>query len=376
MQQTSDTWKNLWANPNADLEYKIVFDGTDEYTDELLHPGIQLTRGVMPEDSFGIGTVAVSGLKFSVRAKETQPRATARVDFFVRLVLGDAASEWLPKGSYIVDSRKTTLNNVSFECLDAVAMLDEVWVTEVSPHYNPPMREVAQTICGLHDIEIENIDVIPEDYIIGNANDLTKRQVLGFIASACGCNAALNDAGRLEFYPLRVPSVTTDIGKTITSATEINDPSTARRLLVRYGNEDGAVIAAGTGDATQELYVYNEWMTEDMAAELLNRVRGYTYKPVEVHGAHIDPAFALGDGVTADGLTTQIWSYTTVYDGFPKTHVKVPGDGQLGGELGRYRSYTERDQERIINKYRGGLTVQCEHIGSDTTSATIPSSAP
>ena len=93
-QERSALWKSLWRQKNTKKEYAFKIDGVWYGSDKEIEHSYE--SGLY--ESFGIGNATSAVLNLRLYA-ENIPRG-AKIERFMRLVNGDEASEWLPKGNY------------------------------------------------------------------------------------------------------------------------------------------------------------------------------------------------------------------------------------------------------------------------------------
>ena len=94
MQNTSQTWKDLWASGTAILEVRAIIAGT-EYAD-ITAPVIN--RALM-QNGLSVGNAVACTCSFTVRGAGVIPRS-AEVIIKARLTDGTQVSEWLPCGTF------------------------------------------------------------------------------------------------------------------------------------------------------------------------------------------------------------------------------------------------------------------------------------
>ena len=147
---------------------------------------------------------------------------------------------------------------------------------------------------------------------------------------------------------------------------------------VTAGDDSGLEITATCPHATQE-----------MAENILKKVKGYQYQMYTADAANIDPAAELGDGITADGVYGVISRVADDGGGYPD--LTGPGEAELEDEfpagdgpmtkeinrkLGGVRSYITKTAEQIrleVSEEVSGLTtafdVKLDGIRGEITDA-------
>lgn len=168
------------------------------------------------------------------------------------------------------------------------------------------------------------------------------------------------------------------VGQSLT-ASENNGrykPVSRVTLLLDDNNE----ITAGD-DTGYEIVASCPHATQEMANAILARMKGYTYQAFSASDATIDPAFELGDGVTADGIYGMIGSVEDDGSGFPSLSAageadleeEYPSEGPLTQQINRniksVRSEITKTSEEIrllvtdeINNLSSSFSVQLDSI--------------
>ena len=84
--------------------------------------------------------------------------------------------------------------------------------------------------------------------------------------------------------------------------------------------------------------------SQKMANDLLSKLGGYSYQPLEATDALIDPAAELGDAVTVDGRQTILANMSLNFDSLLTADISAPGAAELKPE------YTFTGAEKILNR--------------------------
>ena len=123
MQTTSETYKTLLAKgTNVTSKEVRATIGLDEYyQDQLVE--VKTTSALMSGDNL-IGNCIASTLDIKIRNPNTIPRM-AQIDIKVRLDDGETQSEWLPKGTYFIDTRAIEDNVLHIVAYDAMLKTEQ-----------------------------------------------------------------------------------------------------------------------------------------------------------------------------------------------------------------------------------------------------------
>ena len=197
-QQTSDLWNTLWRTKNTTKEYAFDINGT------WYGPEAEVSHSVDSGlyDEFGIGNATTAKLSLSLYADHIPRGAT--IKRYIRLVNGDQASEWLPKGVFIVNRRTMEDGLWEIEAFDAMRKAESEWKVDSSLTFPMPMRAVVELFASFIGVEIDPRTSINSSYTISapGENAYTLRQVLRYIAAAHGGNWIITEAGKLLLVPL------------------------------------------------------------------------------------------------------------------------------------------------------------------------------
>lgn len=152
-----------------------------------------------------IGNCASRQLQFKIIPKGEIPRQ-AEVKVFVRLVLGDTVSEWIPKGVFYFSTRKldSESNVLSVNAYDAMLKTEQIWLTDDydDAPWPMPQSDAVADIASRIGVEVDGRTVLssefPVAYPTDENGDFTMREVLAYIAVANAGNWIITDAGKLR----------------------------------------------------------------------------------------------------------------------------------------------------------------------------------
>lgn len=102
------------------------------------------------------------------------------------------------------------------------------------------------------------------------------------------------------------------------------------------GDDSGRTLEADLPFATQAI-----------ADSILQRVKGYVYRPYTAQDALLNPAAELGDGVTVNGMYGVLADVETEFSGLMKNRVSAPADEEIDHEY-PYLSPEDRALKRKV----------------------------
>jgi len=136
----------------------------------------------------------------------------AEIRLETRLILKDmltgeitSASEWLPKGTFYIDTRRTdaVTGALIIHGYDAMLKAEQTFLTETTEDDWPkPMDEVVAEIAKRMGVELDSRTVVSHTLQAGYPLEYTMREVLSYIASAHAGNWTMTDAGKLRLVGL------------------------------------------------------------------------------------------------------------------------------------------------------------------------------
>lgn len=214
MQNVTFAFKQLYGDILSHVELRArIDDETDEQSNPLYYTtadiyGCEISRNICKDDKPEIGGANAAELKLSVVPRRDIPRG-AKVVLELRYVSGTSCSEWIPKGTFFVDTRETTFGNLvtTLNCFDAMLSAEQTYiqddVTETWPQTESTIvGKILQRMWGNVTLDSR---VTLKDYNVEYPNDLTCREILGYIAAANGGNWTITDENKLMLVKLAYP---------------------------------------------------------------------------------------------------------------------------------------------------------------------------
>lgn len=209
MQNTSDLYKSIRDNPLCSAETRATIAGVLYEQDRLSPP--ETSGSLFPDGKPSVGNCISRQLDLTISPAGTIPRM-AEIKLETRLVIKDAlteevlqASEWIPKGTFYIDTRETdkVTGVMTIHGYDAMLKAEQMFLTETTEDDWPkPMDEVVEEIAKRMGVTVDSRTVISHTMMVGYPLEYTMREILGYIAAAhCG-NWIITDAGELRLITL------------------------------------------------------------------------------------------------------------------------------------------------------------------------------
>lgn len=132
-----------------------------------------------------------------------------------------------------------------------------------------------------------------------------------------------------------------------------DDEETGEQLIYEAGDDSG-----------RTLELTNPWGTQQIANDMLARIKGYVYKPFEARESLLSDDADLGDAVTVGDVYSVIINQDLEFDGLGVSTVSAPNADETENEFGDYRSAADRALARRFNTITTRFTVQLGKIES------------
>lgn len=202
MHSVSDLWRTLLASPGHRKEVKLVIAGVTYGEDKIVDGSLRIDGGLYSD--FGIGNCCARQIDFEIYPQGTIPRQ-AKIEVFVRLVLGEQVSEWIPKGVFFFSTRKTDriTGVLSVHGYDAMLKAEETWLDSSydAKTWPMPAATAVADIAARMGVAVDSRTVLdaafPMQYPVDDKGDMTMREALGRIAVANAGNWTITDEGKL-----------------------------------------------------------------------------------------------------------------------------------------------------------------------------------
>lgn len=201
MQETSLLYQEILDNPLHKKEVKIVVDGLEFHQDKIF----SCRTATRLYDKIGVGNCFSKEINLVCDFGEHTPSKMAEIDLYVRLVLGDQASEWIPKGIFYIYTRKKNkvTGRLTIHGYDAMLKAEQVFLTETTEDDWPqPMVNVVNEIAEAMGVPLDPRTTLNSTFMAQYPLDYTMREILGYVAIAHGGNWIITDAGYLRLVGL------------------------------------------------------------------------------------------------------------------------------------------------------------------------------
>lgn len=226
MHSVSDLYLSLLADKNHRVETKLSIAGVEYSQADIVKDSLRVYGGLY--STFGIGNCSAQQIDVELYPKGTIPRQ-AKIEVFARLVLGERASEWIPKGVFYFATRKTDRKTgvLSVHGYDSMLKAEQTWLNSSydAEAWPMPVWTAVNDIAARMGVAVDGRTILdaafPVQYPVDSEGDMTMREALGRIAVANAGNWIITDDGKLllvglNSMPKETNHLVTETGSAIT----------------------------------------------------------------------------------------------------------------------------------------------------------------
>ena len=370
----SNLYNSIFATQNHSVEWVITINGVDYGMDKIAadvgggHSLPHIHRQVFTGNAPSIGGCVSATFECSIFEASANVQRMATVVPKYRLLTEMQTSEWITLGTFYIDTRTVDEINgiLDLSCFDAMLKADGVGgncYADVTGFDEWPqdMDDVVDEICSIIGVTLDSRTTIRSGsgYQVEYPNDLTMREVLGYIAVHHAGNFTITPAGKLRLVPLTGNSDTLNLG-TNTAQLHTAPPFSAWSKVTVYWADEEAYEAGSTSG--RELVCESPWATQETANGILSAISGTTYRPFNGTGSFIDLALEVGDrvtvGYTGQEITSPAFTIDVTSEVLEVAGIAAEGEQEIDHEY-PYADYVDRSLRRKVglNTAYYGVTI-------------------
>src|SRR5574344_140122 len=298
MRTAPENWDSFFSNANHVTQYQIIVsekDGTNPHTYgmEVLR-NLSLSSALLSGDVW-IGNVISKTLNVSLLSSVSVPRM-AKIVVNVRLGLNEVYTEYVPVGTFWVDERDTGRTWTTFTAYDAMLMLGQQFVDSELENGEWPitMAEAVAEVCTRVGITLDSRTTINTGtgYVVSYTNDLTMREVLGYIGAAHGGNWTITAENQLRLIPVESPSETPEHLMAFSAKTisELGEAYTISMVTLSDDSDNSFTAGDGTGHSLDASCLYaSAAIVNDLCGVSSGSLYGVTYMPFSATSIRLNP---------------------------------------------------------------------------------------
>lgn len=260
-------------------------------------------------------------------------------------------TEWLPMGVYFATDPLADDDLLTVTALDALGSKFEKEYEPIPGFEFGTDTGISSTaflsaLCARRGVTVDvaNLAAIQ---LKAPPDGFTERQIIGFIAALYGGFADIDRAGilRIRSYSECAVKVTAD--EYYEGGMEKADYDFSVQWLKCYNESTDLTMFVGDLDAEQGIYLESIWMNYTILNDLLDKLQGFSYRPVTELSFLGNPLIDPGDIITMEDLEGEsikipVMNISHEYDGGILTRVTATGQAKTEG----YTNSTQREIRR------------------------------
>lgn len=274
--------KNINWGANFNLLYaryysKYLVDGK-EYNQTLNE--FKYSNIINPNNSISIGNTCSSGVTFSIYNPEITLENKDITIF--EGVKSDSGIEYVQIGIFTVAKEESNGEYTKYTAYDKMYKAEKGYFSELT--YPSTDKAILEEICTKLGIQLAT-SITNTHTITDKPQGYTMREMIGYMATLQGSNAAINSDGNLEIKWYKDSGYVLDghqyyqQGVTFTTSKDF----TIRKLTcnnTKSGDSKTSEITAG--DGTTGLSFANPFMTQAILDEVYKKIGGFQFRPLTV----------------------------------------------------------------------------------------------
>lgn len=321
MLNISEAYKNAVIQPMRQFKIKVLIN--DQEINSKYIKNIKLDEISCSGDVISIGDVCSNAFELEMFIpEEVIVFDQAKVVIKSGLLLNNEVVEWVDLGTYIVNEVAREEYSIKLTGYDAMKRFDSIYESTITfddrtkfiDVLNDLLRQCIVTLAPVDLSEYENIII---DHYFEN---ISCKEMIGYLAGLMGCNVRINRVNELEFYWYKQCGLTINeellyegsYQKTLENSFVINS--------ITSGDEENT-YTCGSGNG---ISFANPYMTQELLEKIFEKVNGFSYQPCTFKWRG-NPGVENSDTIKYEDKNIVIMKQTLILDGGFSSQVECLG---------------------------------------------------
>lgn len=345
------TYENAIRQPSRSFTTRLLVDNVGIIEDAIER--VELHEISASGDAITIGDFCTNKIEVSMFNRRKEGTAPVRVNSTVNvqfgLELGEESIEWVNCGSYRIpeDEFEADDYRITFTAYDRSYWFNVPYEPSVS--FPASFESVVSDLARQCSVTVETYDV-PSHTIEGIPDNVTCKEMFGYLGAVMGKNVRINRNGNLEFYWYTDTTHTIDKSQIYmnTVKTEGTNTTCIQSVTVHNGEQS---FSTGTGVG---IVVENPYITPEILETIASHILSTYYERGELKWQG-DPSITPYDIISVADVTNEndnvyvrmiLTENITVLTGM---NAKSKSKGQLKEDVAMSMSPTEIKIQRMYN---------------------------
>lgn len=321
MLNISETYKNAVIQPMRQFKIKVLINNQEINSKYIKN--IKLDEISCSGDVISIGDVCSNAFELEMFIpEEVIVFDQAKVVIKSGLLLNNEVVEWVDLGTYIVNEVAREEYSIKLTGYDAMKRFDSIYEPTITFNENTKFIDVLndllrQCIVTLAPVDLSEYENIIIDHYFEN---ISCKEMIGYLAGLMGCNVRINRVNELEFYWYKQCGLTINeellyegsYQKTLENSFVINS--------ITSGDEENT-YTCGSGNG---ISFANPYMTQELLEKIFEKVNGFSYQPCTFKWRG-NPGVENSDTIKYEDKNIVIMKQTLILDGGFSSQVECLG---------------------------------------------------
>ena len=275
MLNISDEYKNAIVSPMREFVTKVIIN--DQEIDSKYLKGIKIEEISCSGEMVSIGDVCSNAFELEMFIpEEIISFDQAKVAIKSGLKLGDEI-EWIDLGTYIVNEVVREEYLIKLNGYDAMKRFDDIYEPEIVFNDETMFIEVLYDLLRQCNVKLAKIDLGDYRYIVIDHyyENISCKELLGYLAGLMGCNARINRFNELEFYWYKDTNLMINEGLIYQGSYQETLESEFIINSLTSGDEEHT-YTCGSGKG---ISFANPYMTQELLDKIFLKIEGFSYQP-------------------------------------------------------------------------------------------------
>lgn len=275
MLNISDEYKNAIVSPMREFVTKVIIN--DQEIDSKYLKGIKIEEISCSGEMVSIGDVCSNAFELEMFIpEEIISFDQAKVAIKSGLKLGDEI-EWIDLGTYIVNEVVREEYLIKLNGYDAMKRFDDIYEPEIVFNDETVFTEVLYDLLRQCNVKLAKIDLGDYRYIVIDHyyENISCKELLGYLAGLMGCNARINRFNELEFYWYKDTNLMINEGLIYQGSYQETLESEFIINSLTSGDEEHT-YTCGSGKG---ISFANPYMTQELLDKIFLKIEGFSYQP-------------------------------------------------------------------------------------------------
>lgn len=321
MLNISDAYKNAIMQPMRQFQIKVIIN--EQEIESKYIKNIKIDEISCSGETISIGDVCSNAFELEMFIPEKAISFDqAKVVIKSGLKLSGKITEWVDLGTYVVNEVSREEYLIKLTGYDAINRLEEIYKPDILFNDKTKFIDVLNDILRQCNIALAaiNLDDYKNIIIDHYFENITCKELLGYLAGLMGCNIRINRLNELEFYWY------IDSGLSV-NETLIYQDSYQETLINEFvinsltsGDEENTLVC-GSGSG---ISFANPYMTQELLDKIFLKVKGFSYQPCSFKWRG-NPGIENSDIVKYKDKNIVIMKQTLVLDGGFSSEIECSG---------------------------------------------------